>query len=144
MTSLVEKSLVRREDGEPRFSLLETIREYATEKLEERDEAEAVRRRHADAFLAFGEESGPRVRQGGDPIVWLNRLADEHDNLRVTLGWLVSQGDAERSLRLAGVLWHFWYDRNLYAAGRHEKCQTRSYRTGAAWTGISLFAAREG
>ena len=119
MFSLVEKSLVRQEGiDEPRFTMLDTIREYAVEKLEERQQIAAIRGRHAEVFLDFAEEIGPRVRGSGDPVVWLNRLADEHDNVRAALGWLLTQGDAERSLRLVGAIWVFWLRRNLYTEGR--------------------------
>jgi predicted ATPase len=119
MTSLVEKSLVRREDSEePRFSLLETIREYAAEKLEARGETEAMRRRHAEIFLDFAEEMGHGFRGSGNRAVWLNRFAGEHDNLRAALAWLLAGDDAERSLRLAGAIWIFWSERNFFAEGQ--------------------------
>jgi predicted ATPase len=81
--SLVIGSLLRQEEseGEPRFYMLETIREYALERLEEGGEAEKLRRRHAGHFLELAEEAEPQLRDS-EPAEWLQRLEKEHDNLR--------------------------------------------------------------
>ena len=87
-------------DDEPRFAMLETIREYAAERLEESDEAEELRRRHAEHFLALAEEAEPNLSVGSH-AEWLDRLERDHDNLRAALDWLEASGD-ERACPAAG------------------------------------------
>ncbi|MBV9278509.1 MAG: hypothetical protein JOZ41_00360, partial [Chloroflexi bacterium] len=101
MASLVEKSLVRQE-GErwSRFVILETIREYAAEKLDERGEAEEFRRHHARYFLDFAEAIRPQL-DGPEQIEGLNRLEAELNNLRAAVGWACDRGEVEVGLRLA-------------------------------------------
>jgi predicted ATPase len=85
--SLLRKSLLRQEEGpegEPRFVMLETVHEYAREKLEESGEAEEIKRAHAEYFLALAEEAEPRLR-GPEDVEWLERLEAEHDNIRAAL-----------------------------------------------------------
>ncbi len=118
--ALVAQSLVRREsapDGEPRFGMLETIREYARECLEASGEAEATRRRHAAHFLALAERAEPGLR-GPDQCAWLDRLEREHDNLRAALRWAADSGAGETEARLAGALRWFWYTRGHFGEGR--------------------------
>ncbi|MGI9111529.1 MAG: ATP-binding protein, partial [Gaiellaceae bacterium] len=105
LQSLVDKSLVRVRDA-GRFWMLETIREYAAERLEESGEAEELRQRHAERFLALVEESEAHVHH--DSQEWLNRLQREHDNLRAALDHLGGAGDGTLALRLAGALLWFW------------------------------------
>jgi predicted ATPase len=114
LASLLDKSLVRREAE--RFSMLETIREYAAERLEESSEAVDVRRRHAEYFtrLAEGSESehlGPRQA----PL--RKRFRTEWDNIRAALGWAVESGESEQGLRLAGALTMIWLDQNVAVEG---------------------------
>ena len=94
LASLTDNGLARVEgtDEEPRFTMLETIREYAAERLEESDGAEELRRRHAEHFLALAEEAEPNLR--GSPGGWLDRLEHEHDNLRAALDWLETSARA--------------------------------------------------
>jgi predicted ATPase len=117
LQSLVDKSLVRVREGD-RFWMLETIREYATERLEESGEADQLRRRHAEHFLALAEEAEPNLK--GSPKQWLDRLQREHANLRTALQRLEASGERERFLRLAGALWKFWYQRGHVAEGRRR------------------------
>jgi predicted ATPase/Tfp pilus assembly protein PilF len=120
LSSLVDKSLLRQTeggDGEPRFSMLETIRDYATERLIESDEYEPLRRAHAQYFLALAERAEPELT-GQRQAEWLERLEAEHDNLRAALGWAREQNAAESALRLAGALWRFWYTRGYLSDGR--------------------------
>ena len=117
LQSLVDKSLLRHTDE--RFWMLETIREYAAERLEESGEAEELRRRHAEHFLALAEEAEPNLR-GRSPREWLDRLEREHDNLRAALDRLEASGESELALRLAGALWRFWYLRGHLAEGRRR------------------------
>jgi tetratricopeptide (TPR) repeat protein len=118
--SLVDKSLLRQEEGpegEPRFVMLETIHEFAREKLEENGETESLRKLHARYFLALAEAAEPRLR-GPEDAEWLERLEAEHDNLRTALSWALEQGEVELALRLGGALWMFWEARGHYSEGR--------------------------
>ena len=104
-------------DQRSRFTMLETIREYALARLDERGEAAAARDAHAAHFLALAEEAEAHVR-GPEQVSWLGRLVVEYPNLRAAMGWLRERGDAERSVRLAGALFLFWQMRNDFAEGR--------------------------
>lgn len=128
LTNLVSKSLVVFRDEEARYRLLETVRQYARDKLLETGEAARVRDRHRDWFLAFAERAGSAL-QGPDQALWLKRLETEHDNLRAALEW--SSNDAETGLRLAGALWFFWYLRGYVSEGREWLRQSLE-RTGHA------------
>ncbi len=111
LASLLDKSLLRQEDtaeGEARFSMLATIREYALERLESTGEAPAARQRHASYFLALAEEAAPRLR-GPRQAEWLARLERDHDNLRLALRWALQAGEAEMAVRLGAALWRFWW-----------------------------------
>jgi predicted ATPase len=112
--SLVDKSLVRR-DGE-RFTMLETIREYAAERLAECGEAGDLRRRHALYFLAVAEQVEAEQLDAG-PTGWRERLRPEWDNFRAGWAWSLETGESELGLRLAGAVSFAWLDRNLLAEG---------------------------
>ena len=118
---LVDKSLVVAEaeaQGAVRYRMLEPIRQYARERLEESEEAEAIQRRHAEFFLALAEEAEPEV-EGPQQAAWLERLEAEHDNLRAALSWSLERGEeAELGLRVAGALGQFWYLRGYLGEGR--------------------------
>ena len=113
LQSLVEKSLLRH-TGE-RFWMLETIREFATERLDASDEAWERRRVHADHFLSLAEEAYPHLK--GTPKEWLDRLEAEHDNLRAAMDRFEGWGDLQSALRLGGALYRFWYMRGHLAEG---------------------------
>ena len=118
--SLVDKSLVRQDEvgGEPRFTMLETIREYAREKLEESGEAGEIRRHHALYFLELAEQAEPYL-SSVEQTVWFNRLDAEHDNLRAMLQWSQStSGDPKLALRMVAVLGRFWGIRSYLQEGR--------------------------
>ncbi|MDP9250393.1 MAG: adenylate/guanylate cyclase domain-containing protein, partial [Chloroflexota bacterium] len=118
--SLVDKSLARQEsepDGEPRFRMLETIREYAMEKLGERGEAEMLRERHAAWVVSLAEESAPRVF-GEEQRLVLDRYELEHDNIRAALGWAIDNGHTETALRVLAASWRFWQMRGFLAEAR--------------------------
>jgi non-specific serine/threonine protein kinase len=119
LTHLVEKSLVMVEEqgGETRYRLLETIRQYAREKLVGEDEVVAVRAAHLDYFLRLAETAEPALR-GADQLRWLARLETEHDNLRVGLQWAAGDATPACGLRLAGSLAPFWYLRGYWNEGR--------------------------
>ena len=112
LQSLLDKSLLRR-TGE-RFWILETIREYARELLEEGSEADALRNRHADQYVVLAERAYTERFDRG--LTWAGRLEAEHDNLRAALDFL-QQGDPLRYLRLAGALGWFWLARSHFAEG---------------------------
>src|SRR5215213_1359432 len=128
---LVDKSLVVAEaeaQGAVRYRMLEPIRQYARERLEESEEAEAIQRRHAEFFLALAEEAEPEV-EGPQQAAWLERLEAEHDNLRAALSWSLERGEeAELGLRVAGALGQFWYLRGYLGEGRRwlEEALTKS------------------
>jgi len=111
LQSLVEKSLVRRTDD--RFWMYETIREFALERLEESDEAEALRRRHAKHFLDLAEEAEPRlVREALRRIgEWTDRIEAEFDDIRAAMDLFEADGDGERALRTVGALVWFCEER---------------------------------
>jgi len=112
LASLVEKSLVRQRDD--RFWILETIHEFATERLDGSGESDDVRNRHADHFLAVAEEAEPHVMR--DDLCWLDRLQGDHDNLRAALDRLATV-DPVAHARGAGALWRFWYSKSHFAEG---------------------------
>jgi predicted ATPase/DNA-binding SARP family transcriptional activator len=120
LASLTDSGLIRVEgtDEAPRFTMLEPIREYAVERLEESGEAEKLRGRHAAYFLGLAEEAEPNLR--GSPGEWLDRLEHEHDNFRAALDRLEASGDNETALRLAAALWRFWYLKGHLAEGRRR------------------------
>jgi predicted ATPase/class 3 adenylate cyclase len=118
LQSLLDKSLLRKRDLKvgPRYWMLETIREYASEKLEALGEADELRRRHAEYFLVRAEEAFPELK--GSPGPWLDRLEADHDNLRTVLDWLESVGRTQEALQLAGALYRFWSMRGYLLEGR--------------------------
>jgi predicted ATPase len=112
LTQLVNKSLAvaEREQGqETRYRLLETIRQYALERLAASGEADARRRQHAAYYLAVAEAAQPQLR-GAEGAVWLDRLEAEHDNLRAALVWALGGGDADLGGRLAVALAGSWWN----------------------------------
>ena len=121
VSSLLDKSLVRQEEGpegEPRFVMLETIHEYAREKLQESGEAEEIGRAHTEYFLALAEEVEPELT-GADQAGWMERLEAEHDNMRAALSRSLEGEDLEElGLRLANALSYFWFVRGYWSEGR--------------------------
>ncbi len=113
LQSLVEKSLVRH--SADRYRMLETIREYADERLLDSEEAVDVRRRHGRWFLELVERAEPEL-EGGDQDDWLDRLTEEHDNIRATL----TRADADVRLRLSGAMATFWWVRGHWTEGRQH------------------------
>jgi predicted ATPase/DNA-binding SARP family transcriptional activator len=116
LASLVDKSLVRRDelDDESRFRLLETVREYALELIVSGGEAEAVRRRHAEYFLALAEGLESSIREPST----LARIQREHDNLRAALAFFDESGERASELRLCAAVGRFWYVRGYLSEGR--------------------------
>jgi predicted ATPase/DNA-binding SARP family transcriptional activator len=144
LRALLDKHLIQQQaglDGEPRFTMLETIREYALERLTERGEAPATQLAHAIYFLDLAERAEPELR-GPDQAAWLDRLEEEQANLRAALAWSLADKPIRRNasevtslwnvafstpysldlpalgLRLAGALAVFWKGRNHLSEGR--------------------------
>jgi predicted ATPase len=119
VTALLDQSLVRRMDEhrEPRFTMLETIREFAAEQLKASGEEEVHRDRHAGYFLRLAEAVEPHI-EGPQQAIWLDQLEVAHPNLRAALSWLRDRGDGETGLRLAGALGLFWFMRGHLHEGR--------------------------
>ena len=118
LQSLLDKSLLRKRDSKtgPRYWMLETIREYASERVEASGEAGELRQHHSDFFLALAEEAFPELK--GSPGPWLDRLEAENDNLRTVLDRLESAGRTQEALQLAGALYRFWSMRGYLLEGR--------------------------
>ena len=149
LTRLIDKSLVivsRDSKRDPRYSLLETVRQFAAERLVEAEDAAAVRRRHADAFLAIAE----RAYEGSleEEALWSAALEQDHDNLRTALG-VLRESDAEGHLQLAGALAWFWQGRSYLregtehvtaALGATPPAPARKARARALWGAAQLRA----
>jgi predicted ATPase/DNA-binding CsgD family transcriptional regulator len=126
LAALCDQSLisVQHLGNEARFLMLETIREYATQMLEQSQEATTIKTRHVDYFLAVVEQADTALL-GAEQAIWLETLEREHANLRTALTWGLEARDAERALRLSGALAAFW--------------QTHGHLTeGADWLKLSL------
>jgi predicted ATPase len=120
MASMVDKSLVQQVEhtkDESRFVMLETVREYALEKLSASGEQAPTKRAHAAYCLVLAEEE-VMAQSGAEGTKWLERFALEHDNFRASLEWLTETGDAEWGLRLGTALFRFWEIREYLAEGR--------------------------
>jgi predicted ATPase/class 3 adenylate cyclase len=120
IASLLDKSLLRQAEepeGEPRYTMLETVREFALEQLVARGEAGVARQRHALWFLDLAEAAASQVR-GPSQVAWLNRVEGDYDNLRAAFTWFMEADDSEPAMRLAGSLWWYWIVRGGFAEGR--------------------------
>ncbi|MSP13055.1 MAG: tetratricopeptide repeat protein [Chloroflexi bacterium] len=118
LAQLIDKSLVMVEelDGKIRYRFLETIRQYAHEKLLEAGEGDAVRNRHLEFFSKLAEE-GERRLDGPEQVAWRQRLETDYDNLRAALQWAV-QNNTEATLQLAGTMAYIWFRLGYYTEGR--------------------------
>jgi predicted ATPase/class 3 adenylate cyclase len=121
LASLLDKSLLQEVEGangEPRFIMLETLREFGLEQLESSGEQVSIQRRHADYFLSIAEQTEARLESAGQ-VEWINRMEQEHGNLRAALECSkTAEGTAETCLRLASALGLFWEARGYYSEGR--------------------------
>ncbi|GAB4581982.1 MAG: hypothetical protein Fur0022_47340 [Anaerolineales bacterium] len=133
LAALVDHSLVQSiylETGEVRFTLLETIREFALARLDERGEIREVQGQHARYFLSLAVQS-ERGLQGREQVAWMRRLSAENNNLRAAFAWSLSeQGDPEWGLQAGAALWWFWWTNGQVGEGRQ-------------WLGSLLQRARE-
>ena len=144
IAALVDHSLVLRlggVDDEPRFGMLETVREYALERLAASEEASTIRGRHARYYLQVAD-AGAAALTGRESSLWLERVAPEQDNFRTALGWLLEVLDAEAAVRLAAALGSLWLTLGLvsearismdaalpHVEGASRETQARAYET---------------
>jgi len=121
LSRLVNQSLVvveaGAEQGVSRYRMLEPIRQYAWELLEQGGEAREVRDRHAALFTSLAEQAHTELRGPGQ-VGWMQRLDQEHDNLRAAMAWALSSGDYRTAALLGWALWPFWYYRGFHREGR--------------------------
>ena len=113
LTSLTDKNLVIAEQkhGHTRYQLLETVRQYARDRLQERGGGEVWCERHLAYFVDLAEQAEPQMSRQ-EQSIWYTRLETEHDNFRAALTWACKDGsDPESGLQLVGCLWRFWYNR---------------------------------
>lgn len=122
LASLLDKSLLlrREENGDPRFGMLETIREYGIERLRESGQEERARRSHAAFFLSLAEAAEPELKDKEHAAPWLERLEREHDNLRAALRWLQETEETGGALRLGGAVGAFWQRQGRLSEGRER------------------------
>jgi predicted ATPase/class 3 adenylate cyclase len=134
---LIDQSLVRSDEAtaaddassEPRFAMLETIREFAAEMLLVRGEVESIGDRHAAAMLALAQQAAPNL-SGIDQRRWLERLERDHDNLRAALDWSIGRPDPVTAARLATALWRFWQQRGYLneARARFDQIEAQAWQ----------------
>ena len=120
IASLLDNSLLQQTEqagDEPRFVLLETIREYGRACLEASGEGEETRCAHANYYLRLAEEADPKLCSA-EREQWVHRLEQEHNNLRAALNWSVERKEAATALRLGGALWRFWFWQGHLGEGR--------------------------
>jgi predicted ATPase/DNA-binding XRE family transcriptional regulator len=144
--NLVEQSLVVADPGgdedTTRYRMLELVRQYALEKLEESGEAEDAHREHAEFFLELAERADPELR-GPNQALWLARLEQENDNLRAAMLWALSVGDDDTAVRLGWALYVFWWYRGHQREGRRwmEEALSKSAAMSASTQAKALFVA---
>src|SRR5262249_19988436 len=118
LAALTDRSLIifehRRDQAEPRYRMLETVREFAAEHLDEANEVEVIRTRHRDHYLRLAETATANP-PGLDFDYWVGGLFAEHDNMRAALQWSRDRGEAEELARLTMALVVFWLARGRYA-----------------------------
>src|SRR5690606_31080907 len=121
LSSLVDKSLVRRRDtsdGEPRFTMFGTVREFAAEQLAAAGGTHEVRERHARHYLGLVERLGPRTEEGDRAS--LDHLERDHDDLRAAIAWALERQDEAAAVTLVSGLWRFWQKRGYLVEGRRQ------------------------
>ena len=122
LMALADQSLLRVEetaDGEPRFRLLDTIREYAAEQLAERGETATIEDRHRDWYVALAERAAAETA-GADQRRWLDRLELEHDDIRAVLDRSAARPEPDAAIRLGFAMWRFWQKRGHLAEARRR------------------------
>ena len=157
LDALHDTSLIRLQEpvdrdaaADPRFAMLQTIQEFATEQLVASGELAQAKEAHASWFLDLAIAAEPHL-PGPSAVSWLDRLESEHDNLRGALDWLRGQGDGDRAVTLAAALWRFWWLRGHVAEGREQletalavDGSTASAARAAALDGAGVLAETQG
>ena len=145
ITALVGKSLLRQLDGEaePRFGMLETIKDYAAERLRTDFDADATERRRAHYFVGFTEAAEPHLTRV-DQASWLDRFESERPNLRRTIDWAIASGEADLGLRMAAASWRFWHQRGPLWEGRKALDQLLALPGASRETRARAFSAAGG
>lgn len=135
LLSLADKSLVvtEQEHDQTRYRLLETVRQYAQDRMRESGNVERLRQLHQEFFLRLAEETEPELI-GPEQINVLARLEIEHDNLRAALNYCKETENNESGLRMAGALWRFWHTYGHAAEGRQRLEEALASRGAAAQT----------
>jgi len=150
LASLVKRSLSiaeRIQGQDTRYRMLETIRQYGSEKLYQAGESEMARIRHLDFYRHHARQ---RHDQGESEDAWIQRLSLEGDNLRAALEWSLGGGDVDAGLELAGLAWFYWYTNGVNSEGRQwlgrllEKSQSDSYASGKALVAAGVLAWQQG
>jgi predicted ATPase/DNA-binding CsgD family transcriptional regulator len=121
LASLVDKSLIQQKEtlhGDLRFVMLETLHEYARERLEMSGEAEAIHRLHAEYFVRLAERAEPELRLAQQQR-WFELLKTEHENMRVVFNWVLADGDLTLGVRLAGAVYLLWFAYGYHTEGQH-------------------------
>lgn len=131
LAALIDHSLLRQESGddEPYLQMLDTIHEYACERLTADPAAARLRSAHAAYFLAVAQAAEPAL-MGSEAGAWVARLERDYPNLRAAFHWLLEQGDLDGAMQLCACLWHFWIGRETLPEGR-SWLQTTLDRAGA-------------
>src|SRR2546428_3244154 len=121
LDQLADQSLLRRipDFDDPRFLMLQTIRDFAAERLGESGEAHSIRDRHLQAFIALAQQAQPHLF-GPQRKEWLDRLQEDHDNFRSALEWAVASGNPQEAMRLGAAFWRFWQMRGPLHEGRRR------------------------
>lgn len=154
IASLIDHSLLRQDMGagnEPRYGMLETLREFGWEQLITTGEAAAAQRAHAAWYLAVAEQAESAL-WGADQATWLDQLDREKDNLRAALDWAVAQNEILMATRLGAALWQFWHRRGYGREGRTQLAQILAHPPDPAFlpercsvlTGAGVLAAYQG
>ncbi len=134
ITVLIEHSLVRQspENGnEPHYMMLETVREFALDRLLEMGEEDTVRRRQAAFYVALAKSASPEFA-GPSQAEWSNRLVRERANLRAVLDWALDHGEVETALALGSMLWKFWARKGFLSEGRSDLARVLAVARGSA------------
>ena len=132
LNKLVEKNVIqsREVNGEQRFAMLDTIREFALERLDASGESEETFERYATYLVSLLERADAELK-GPNQDYWLKRLDPEYDGLRCALGWSIKNGKADLSLRLVSSLWRYWYPRGYWSEGRMWLTKALNAETGS-------------
>jgi non-specific serine/threonine protein kinase len=144
LIALVDKSVVWVEEhaGQARYHMLETMRQYGVERLQEAGETAAVQQRHRDWYLSMAQQAALGL-MGADEGAWLGRLETEHDNLRAALTWTMAQEDAaDTGVQFVVALWRFWAVRGHWGEGRRwlESALARSTALAPALRAQALYS----